>query len=49
MEKANKKEKKEKKGIIAKIVEKLDKTLEEKARKIPYCRSDDKKADSSCC
>ncbi len=51
MNKKNEKEKKEKKGFISKIVDKLDKKLEDKAKKTTSCdcSDSDKKGGSSCC
>ncbi|MFC1855465.1 hypothetical protein ACFL2A_02835 [Thermodesulfobacteriota bacterium] len=49
MEKSEKKEKREKKGFISKIVDKLDKKLEDKAKKASCCDRKDKKGGSSCC
>ncbi len=52
MDKNNKKQTnktKGKKGFIAKVIDKLDKKLEEKAKKTPCCDKSDKKGGSSCC
>ena len=38
-----------KKGFFAKLIEKLDKKIEEKAKAKPCCGSDDKKEGKSCC
>ncbi len=40
----------EKKGFLAQIIERIDKAMEEKARKSPCCGSDPhQKKGSSCC
>lgn len=41
--------KKEKKGFISSILEKLDKKLSEKAKKNPCCGSNNEKKGPSCC
>ena len=43
----NKPEKK--KSIFGKLIEKLDKKMEEKAKAKPCCDSKDKNKDKSCC
>ncbi len=43
----NKPEKK--KGFFGKLVEKLDKKMEEKSKSKPCCDSKDKGEDKSCC
>ncbi len=43
-------EKKSKKGFFAKLFDKLDKKLEEKAKSGPCCcKSDNKEGNKSCC
>ena len=38
-----------KKGFLARLIEKLDKSLEAKAKKAPCCCKGDEKKGSSCC
>lgn len=40
---------KEKKGFFSRLIEKLDKKMEEKARKSPCCLPQEKKDNKPCC
>ena len=42
-------EKKEKKGFLARLIEKLDKKMEEKAKSQSCCTGKDKSKDETCC
>lgn len=44
-----KKGNKQKKGFISRLMETLDKKMEEKAKKTPCCSSGTKKKGPSCC
>jgi len=44
-----KKANKKKKSFISRLIDKLDKKMEEKAKKTPCCDSSAKKKGSSCC
>lgn len=44
-----KKADKGKKGFISRLIDKLDKKMEEKAKEAPCCGSSAKKKSTSCC
>jgi len=44
-----KKENKKKKGFISRLIETLDKKMEEKAKETPCCGNGTKKKGPSCC
>lgn len=42
-------EQKKKKSFLSKLIEKLDRKMEEKAKQRPCCESKDKANDKPCC